>query len=82
MTQNIDIEWKNPDKMPPHEGQFFVAVKYTNGLGTYDLLPWDGEKWVIDYHAEIVGWVTMTDFMGSIKAGWPAWDECIIETEK
>jgi len=50
--------------------------------GTYDLLPWDGEKWVIDYNAEIVGWVTMTDFMGSIKAGWPNWDECIIETEK
>jgi len=52
MTQNIDIKWQNPEKTPPYEGQFFVAVKYTNGLGTYDLLPWDGEKWMIDYNAE------------------------------
>ena len=36
MTQNIDIKWQNPEKTPPYEGQFFVAVKYTNGLGTYD----------------------------------------------
>ncbi|MGI9280053.1 MAG: hypothetical protein ACR2PX_10550 [Endozoicomonas sp.] len=77
MQENINkVEWKSPSKVPPYESQFFVAVKYPNGLGTYDLIPWDGKKWVLGYTAEVVGWVTMTDFMASIKAGWPEWDEC------
>lgn len=78
MTQEIinKVEWQNPDKIPPYESQFFVAVKYPNGLGIYDLLPWDGEKWVMGYTGQIVGWVTLQDFMNSIKAGWPEWDAC------
>ncbi len=78
MTENIinKVEWQNADKVPPYESQYFVAVKYPNGLGTYDLLQWDGSKWVMGYTGEVVGWVTMTDFMASIKAGWPEWDEC------
>lgn len=78
MKQEIinKVEWQSPEKNPPYESQFFVAVKYPNGLGTYDLLPWDGEKWVISYTAEIVGWVALQDFMNSIKAGWPEWDTC------
>lgn len=70
------VEWQSAKETPPYESQYFVAVKYPNGLGTYDLLPWDGSMWIMDYAGEIVGWVTMTDFISSIKAGWPKWDEC------
>ena len=73
-----NAEWQNPEEMPPYVGEYFVAVKYPVGLGTYDLMPWDGEKWVIGYTGEVVGWVTLQDFMNSIKAGWPEWDECDI----
>lgn len=70
-----NVEWQNPKQEPPYVSQYFVAAKYPNGLGAYDLLEWNGEDWIIDYTAEVVGWVTMTDFMASIKAGWPDWDQ-------
>ncbi|WP_020410234.1 hypothetical protein [Hahella ganghwensis] len=75
-TQNVNVDWHKPEETPPYIGQYFVAVKYKNsyGLGSYDLMEWDGEKWVIDYPVTVVGWVTLQDFMNAIKAGWPEWE--------
>ena len=68
------VEWQKPENEKPYHGRYFVAVKYPVGLGTYDFIEWDGEKWLIDYEGEVIGWVSLTDFMKSLKAGWPAWD--------
>ena len=84
MTKDIinNVDWQRPDKTPPYESQFFVAVKYPNGLGTYDLLSWDGKAWQFDYTGEVVGWVTLQDFMNTIKAGWPEWDATDLSNAK
>ncbi|OZG73097.1 hypothetical protein BTA51_11410 [Hahella sp. CCB-MM4] len=71
---NLPVEWQESLELP-HTGTYFVAVRYPNGFGTYDLADWDGEKWNLGYEGEVVGWVTMTNFMGVIKAGWPKGDE-------
>ncbi|MBX2807882.1 MAG: hypothetical protein KTR20_04545 [Cellvibrionaceae bacterium] len=77
MTQNVDVKWHSSKETPPYAGEYFVAVIYANahGMGTYDLLEWDGEKWLIDYSAKVSGWVTLQDFMNAIKAGWPEDEE-------
>lgn len=76
------IEWKKPESDMPYHGNYFVAVKYPAGLGTYDLAEWNGEKWLLDYEAEVIGWVAMTEFMNSIKAGWPSWDDVDLRRDK
>lgn len=75
MSEKLKITWLKPDnEMRP--GQYFVAVKYPSGLGTYDILIWNGDEWEMDYTGEITGVVYIDDFLSSIKAGWPEWDDC------
>ena len=69
-----NVAWQKPSADMPYEGEYFVAIKNHAGFGVYDLVRWDGKDWQFDYTGEVVGWVTLQDFMNTIKAGWPEWD--------
>lgn len=72
--ETIKLNWQKPTTDMPHIGQYFVAVNYPAGFGTFDFAEWDGKQWKLGYEADVVGWVTMTDFMKDLKADWPKWD--------
>jgi hypothetical protein len=71
---NLPVEWQESLELP-YEGLYFIAARYPNGFGIYDLAEWNGEKWDLGYTAEVVGWVTIDNFMGVINAGWPKGDD-------
>ncbi len=72
MNKN-NVIWQKPTQDMPYEGEYFVAIKNHIGLGVYDLIQWNGKNWEFDYTGDVVGWVTLQDFMNTIKAGWPEW---------
>lgn len=67
---NFPAKWRESEDMP-YVGIYFVAVRYPTGLGTYDFVAWNGEKWELEYTAEVVGWVPVDDVINHLKAGWP-----------
>ncbi len=62
------------NRTPEYEGLYFIAVRYPHGFGSYDIAQWDGTHWKIGYSADVVGWVTMKNFLDLVKAGWPPLD--------
>lgn len=70
----IAVDWIE-DSEPANEGLYFVAVRYPTGFGSYDFVEWDGERWVLDASAKVVGWVATSDFLKNMDAGWPAGDK-------
>lgn len=75
----LPVEWQESLELP-YEGQYFVAVRFPNGLGTYDIAAWNGRAWELGYTAEVVGWVTMNSFWDVVQAGWPKGDSFASET--
>ncbi|ABC29758.1 hypothetical protein HCH_02989 [Hahella chejuensis KCTC 2396] len=70
---NLPVKWQEDTEIPG-EGLYLVAVRYPYGMGTYDIVYWNGEEWELGYTAEVVGWVTVDNLIGVMKAGWPAGD--------
>lgn len=71
---NVPVEWREELELPG-EGLYFVAVRYPNGFGAYDVANWNGQEWELGYTAEVVGWVTLNSFLGKVNAGWPNTDD-------
>ena len=72
--ENIAINWIE-GVAPRKEGQYFVALRYANGFGSYDVVSWDGDAWQLDESANVVGWIAMADFLKAVNAGWPEGDK-------
>lgn len=70
----IPVIWIE-NQSPVQPGLYFVAARYETGFGSYDYMEWDGDKWQKDKSIEVVGWVTLSDFLKLIDAGWPLSDE-------
>lgn len=71
---NLPIQWEESTEIP-REGLYLVAIRYPQGLGTYDIVYWNGNEWELGYMAEIVGWATTDHLISIMKAGWPEWDK-------
>lgn len=71
---NVPLEWQE-NESPKQVGLHFVAVRHLHGFGSYDVAEWDGKEWDLGYSAKVVGWVTMSDFLNVVKAGWPKHDD-------
>lgn len=70
----VSVDWQESAELPG-EGLYFLAVRYPNGFGAYDIANWNGQDWELGYTAEVVGWVTLNNFLSSINAGWPKKDD-------
>jgi hypothetical protein len=72
--KNVSICWVEGAN-PETEGQYFVALRYASGFGSYDVVNWNSETWELDPSAKVVGWVAMADFLKAVNAGWPESDK-------
>ena len=72
--ENVTISWMEGSK-PKTDGQYFVALRYENGFGSYDVVSWKDETWELDPSANVVGWASMADFLKAVNAGWPEGDK-------
>ena len=70
----LPVTWSEGN-LPVQPGLYFVAARYNTGFGSYDFMNWDGEKWLKDPSINVVGWVTLGDFLKLVDAGWPIGDD-------
>ena len=70
---NVQVNWReNFEELAA--GEYFIAVRYPHGFGSYDVATWNGTTWELGYEANVVGWVPQDEFLNGVKAGWPAKD--------
>ncbi|WP_020406558.1 hypothetical protein [Hahella ganghwensis] len=73
-TGTLKPLWREKTE-PPALGEYFVAVRYPHGFGSYDVASWNGSQWQLGYNADIVGWIPLDEILGGLNAGWPSDDE-------
>jgi hypothetical protein len=65
-----EIIWHKKET-PTEIGTHFVAVKYGEGAGSFDLIEWDGEKWLTEFNGTVIAYLTLGELMKNISFEWP-----------
>ncbi len=65
----LELNWNYGG--PTKQGSYFVALEYGAGVGTFDLIEWDGKEWDCDPTTSVIAFLAWGDFKAQLNLKWP-----------